>query len=120
MDASSPRFDLMKHIERLRNNVRAVNNNEPVSDNGPRQNLLRIIKKKQNRICSDVVHRRIYIHSQTPETNSKKIKPSKASENKECEGASIEYEYDFGDCWKHQISLMGRADAMTIFKCFDG
>jgi len=32
----------------------------------------------------------------------------------------MEYMYDFGDCWKHVISLKGRTEASNHFKCTDG
>lgn len=89
-------------------------------DGGPRQNFLRIIEKKPTRMCVDAVHGRNHMHSQTPEIDSKKIKLSKVFENQEYEGAPIEYEYDFGDRWTHDITVIGRAGATTKFKCLDG
>lgn len=90
----------------------------PVEDFGPRQNFLRITES--NITSVDQVHVVDRIHSQTPEVSSKKIKLSKVLENKEYEGAEIEYEYDFGDCWLHRITVIGRTAATSTFKCLDG
>lgn len=32
----------------------------------------------------------------------------------------LEYEYDFGDCWTHEIELEGRSDVTGYFVCTDG
>jgi len=33
---------------------------------------------------------------------------------------SYEYDYDFGDCWTHDITIVGRKPATDIFMCTDG
>lgn len=32
----------------------------------------------------------------------------------------FEYEYDFGDSWIHEFTIVGRAPATKIFKCIEG
>ena len=45
-------------------------------------------------------------------------------ENKAYAGAGLEYEYDYGDCWKHAITVVGRADRkariLVRVSCVDG
>lgn len=102
-------------------------NDGPVPDAGSRQNLLRIIEKDPfgpGGFASgrgiDSMHNQSRVHSQTPEVDSKKIKLGKVLQNKEYEGAGIEYEYDFGDCWQHTVEVMGRAEASKKFSCLGG
>ncbi len=47
-----------------------------------------------------------------------KIKLGKTLE--QYKGVPIEYEYDFGDCWEHKISVVGRAAATEVFLCTAG
>lgn len=35
-------------------------------------------------------------------------------------GLPVEYEYDFGDCWEHQIAIIGRDEPKEYFNCVDG
>jgi hypothetical protein len=60
------------------------------------------------------------VYSRTPEVKGQKIKLSKVFENKKYEGAGIEYEYDFGDCWTHEIEVVGKAPATNKFVCMEG
>jgi Plasmid pRiA4b ORF-3-like protein len=85
---------------------------------GPKQNLLRIIEV--GTMAIDRMHNSARKHNATPEVSSAKIRLAKVFENKEYKGAEIEYEYDFGDCWEHEITLMGRAEATDKFVCTDG
>lgn len=68
----------------------------------------------------DYMHNGYRVHSQTPEIDSKKIKLGKVLENKKYEGAGLEYEYDFGDCWEHEIEVVGRAEATMGFEYLEG
>jgi len=122
---SALEFNLLSHNQRRAMQDRAAmddvmgrNSSTKVPDSGPRQNLIRIIEK--NAMGIDKIHETDWAHSQTPEISSKKIKLSKVFENQEYESAGIEYEYDFGDCWTHEITLIGRADATVKFRCLDG
>jgi hypothetical protein len=117
-----PLPDMTTYITRI-----MAQDNAPTPDAGPRQNLLRIIEKDPYGPMGfgsgrgiDSMHNRHRVHSQTPEVDSKKIKLSKVLENKEYEGAGIEYEYDFGDRWQHKIEVVGRAEASKRFACLEG
>ncbi len=32
----------------------------------------------------------------------------------------LQYEYDFGDAWKHTMEIIGREEPTEVFKCTDG
>lgn len=90
----------------------------PAPDAGPRQNDLRIIEKNPRGI--DAMHNRSRTHSQTPEVESKKIKLSKILEDQKYSDCEKEYEYDFGNCWIHRITVIGRDTSTEYFVCLDG
>ncbi|KAE8446410.1 hypothetical protein EG329_012015 [Mollisiaceae sp. DMI_Dod_QoI] len=113
-----PVFDIMAHIQRRQVEDNARNRGQPIPDFGPRQNLLRIIDADMYGV--DIIHNDDRKHSQTPEVKSTNIKLSKVFDNKDYKGAGIEYEYDFGDCWTHEIEILGRAPATGNFVCTDG
>ncbi|KAF4635428.1 hypothetical protein G7Y89_g2670 [Cudoniella acicularis] len=56
----------------------------------------------------------------TTQIDNQKIKLSKVLDNKKYEEAGIEYGYDFGDHWAHQIKVIGRSNATGRFQCLDG
>jgi hypothetical protein len=119
--------DIMTYINRRMMQDRAQFDGGPVPDMGPRQNFLRIVEEDPRGPMGfmsgkgiDAMHNGSRVHSQTPEVVGSKIKLSKVFENKEYKGAGIEYEYDFGDCWEHEITVVGRADPTSKFVCIDG
>jgi hypothetical protein len=122
----APELDAMAFIQRRMMENTAKINGGAVPDSGPRQNFLRIIEDEKvgggffGGIGIDRMHNIDRVHSQTPERKSDKIRLSKVFEDKEYKGAGIEYEYDFGDCWVHEIEIIGRADATRGFECLDG
>lgn len=67
------------------------------------------------------MHNQDRVHSQTPEITSSKIKLSKVFDNEAYGGNNIkiEYEYDVGDCWTHEIRLTGRRE-VGPFEVLDG
>jgi hypothetical protein len=68
----------------------------------------------------DAMHNRDRKHSQTPEISSSKINLSKVFSNPSYCDCDIEYENDFGDCWVHQIRVIGRDSATEKFVCVEG
>ncbi|TVY42154.1 hypothetical protein LOCC1_G005789 [Lachnellula occidentalis] len=125
-----PQPDMIAYVTRRLAALEAAQSSDSLMpDAGPRQNLLRIIEKGAFRPGEfdmgsgkkvDAMHNSERVHSQTPEIDSKKIKLGKVLENKEYEGAELQYEYDFGDCWQHTIQVVGRMEASKGFLCFDG
>ncbi|KUJ09650.1 uncharacterized protein LY89DRAFT_740729 [Mollisia scopiformis] len=122
-----PEFDLTTYMARRMAQDSARNSGRAVPDSGPRQNFPRIIEEAPygpGRPLGgkgvDHMQNQDRVHSQTPEVKSHKIKLGKVFENKEYEEAVIEYEYDFGDCWEHDIEIVGRVLATTKFVCTEG
>jgi len=90
----------------------------PQMDEGPPQNLLRIVSGSRHGI--DRMHERFRTHSRTSEIPAGRIRFGKTMESKEYKGAPLEYDYDFGDGWKHHIEIIGRAPATNTFICTAG
>jgi hypothetical protein len=65
-----------------------------------------------------MMHNPSRVHPETPEVGASKVKLGKILE--QYKGAPIEYEYDFGDCWEHEITMVGRAAATEVFVCTGG
>jgi hypothetical protein len=90
--------------------------------NGARQNLLRVTEGVT--ISIDRLHNMRRGHAQTPEVSPAKTMLSKVfdkmEKRKEYEGAGIEYEYDFGDGWIHEIEIVGKETATDTFVCIEG
>ena len=68
----------------------------------------------------DFVHDEACQHPQTPEKFSTKIRLQDVLEKSKYKDKSFAYEYDFGDCWYHEITLVGRKDSTDFFMCTDG
>jgi hypothetical protein len=91
------------------------------SHNAPRENLLRIIAKPQGGFGAiDEMHSGMRSHPQTPEKRSDKLKLYEILEDTRYRGSDLEYEYDFGDCWTHAITVTGRTNHSTTFSCIAG
>lgn len=64
------------------------------------------------------MHRR---HRSTPEKHADRTKLHQMLDNLAYTNAPMQYEYDFGDCWEHSLSLVSRADNATdFFQCIAG
>ena len=68
----------------------------------------------------DMMHNGQRQHPRTPEKRSSKVKLLDVLEKPAYETAPLEYEYDFGDCWEHAITLEGRKEGTDFFACVDG
>lgn len=68
----------------------------------------------------DFMHNDMRRHAQTPERKSSKVRLYQVLEKPQYKGKPFEYEYDFGDCWRHEITLVGREPARDFFLCKDG
>lgn len=55
-----------------------------------------------------------------PEKESTEIQLFQVFDNAQYAGLAMEYEYDFGDGWSHEITLVGRKAATQVFMCTDG
>ena len=93
----------------------------------PRKNLFRIIEKDPyggKGVFSgqglDFIHNGSRQHPRTPEKASSMIRLHDVLDNHQYKGMPLEYEYDFGDCWCHAITLVGRRDPTKGFVCIDG
>jgi Plasmid pRiA4b ORF-3-like protein/MYND finger len=99
-------------------------NRSQQSQSAPRQNLLRIIAKSQDQMggfgAVDSMHSGMRSHPRTPEKVSDKLKLYEVLEHADYRGNSLEYEYDFGDCWTHAITVTGRTRRSNTFSCTDG
>ena len=95
-----------------------------------RRYLLRIVEEDPNcmgnmGMCPkglDFMHNDMRRHAQTPEKNSSKVHLHQVLEKPQYKGKPFEYEYeyDFGDCWCHEITALGREPATDFFLCKDG
>lgn len=94
----------------------------PAQDPGPRQNFLRIKQYEEEPMGSgvavDLMHAGLRVHPETPEIVASKIKLGKVLE--QYKGSPIQYQYDFGDHWDHEITVIGRAAATDVFICTSG
>ena len=68
----------------------------------------------------DFMHNGQRQHVRTPEKKSSKVKLRDVLDKPEYRDKPMEYEYDFGDCWEHAISLEGRGEGTAFFACVDG
>ena len=68
----------------------------------------------------DIMHNGRRQHPETPETKSSRVKLRDVFEKSAYKDKPIEYEYDFGDCWEHAITLEGRKEGTGRFMCVDG
>ena len=91
---------------------------------GNRRYALRIVKEQQGTFFSgrgvDSMYSGLRKHPQTPEKKSHKIRLHEVFEREQYQGLLFEYEYDFGDCWRHDIKVIARTDATDFFMCTDG
>lgn len=113
-----PELSIVDYIARMQ----ASYGQGPEQEPGPKQNFLRIIQyavpPAGGRGAIDMIHNGSRVHPQTPEVAASKVRLGKILE--QYKGSPIEYEYDFGDCWEHQISVVGRAAATEVFVCTGG
>jgi Plasmid pRiA4b ORF-3-like protein len=106
-------LDIAQYIER----VKASLGQGPPVPAGPRQNFLRIVQ--DNVIFAvDGMHNGVRMHPETPELTASRVKLGKIFDK--YPAALVEYEYDFGDCWEHEITIVGRESATDVFVCTDG
>ena len=60
------------------------------------------------------------VNPNTPQKTGSKVRLFQVLDDAKYNGKPMEYEYDFGDCWCHDITLIGRENAASTFKCVDG
>lgn len=113
-----PELSLLEYIQKMQASDLSGGEQDP----GPRQNFLRIIQyavpPKWSGGAIDMMHNRSRVHPETPEIVASKVRLGKILEK--YKGAPMEYEYDFGDSWEHEISVIGRAPATSAFVCSGG
>lgn len=68
----------------------------------------------------DMMHAKHREHPQTPEIEANKVRLGKQFEKKEFKRAKWVYEYDFGDCWNHEIEIIGRGKSEDSWECLAG
>lgn len=95
---------------------------------GNKQCLLRIVEDKpagrpltsSGQPKVDFMHDGNRIHPKTPQKTGSKVRLFQVFDNDKYQGKPMEYEYDFGDSWFHEITLLGRKDATSVFQCVAG
>ncbi|CAG8983247.1 hypothetical protein HYALB_00002683 [Hymenoscyphus albidus] len=121
-------LSLMEFVRRKTQQLVVTNKHRAALEELPRQNFLRIIQDTPRGHGFgvlggpvDMMHNQDRMHSQTPEVLSSSIRLCQVFENKEYGAGEIqvEYEYDFGDGWKHEIRIIGRRD-VGPFQVLDG
>ena len=68
----------------------------------------------------DMMHNKARQHPETPEKLASKIRLWQVLDKPQYKDKPLEYEYDFGDCWNHDITIVGRKDATDFFMCTNG
>ncbi|KAF2452493.1 plasmid pRiA4b ORF-3-like protein-domain-containing protein [Lineolata rhizophorae] len=121
--------EMLAMIQRLRrqNGVdpEGVDHDHDALSRSPPKSLLRLIQKQDPRkwplgIGVDSMFANMEKHPLTPERPAKDVKLNEVFEDAKYRGRAMEYEYDFGDHWVHDISVEGRANATRAFECLDG
>ena len=88
---------------------------------GTRARLRIVDPTSDPRVSVDSMHAMHRRHRDTPERKADRVRLYQVFDNAAYRDAPLEYEYDFGDCWEHAITVVGRADAATdYFRCLDG
>ena len=84
------------------------------------RSLLRIVDPN-TRNYIDRMHMGNRRHKDTPEKMANRLKLHQVLDDPSYRNAPLQYEYDFGDCWEHQMTHLSRADEATdFFQCTDG
>lgn len=68
----------------------------------------------------DFMHNGSRQHPMTSEKKSVMIKLHEVLEKPIWKNKPFEYEYDFRDCWTHEITIVSRKPATDFFMCTDG
>ena len=84
------------------------------------RSLLRIVDPNTMNYI-DRMHMGDRRHKDTPERMANRLKLHQVLDDPAYRNAPLQYEYDFGDCWEHQLTHVSRADEATgSFQCTDG
>ena len=84
------------------------------------RSLLRIVDPNTN-MHIDRMHMGDRRHKDTPEKMANRLRLHQVLDDPSYRDAPLQYEYDFGDCWEHQVTHVSRADKATdFFQCTDG
>lgn len=84
------------------------------------RSLLRIVDPDAGEYIDHMhaMHRR---HKNTVEKKADRLKLHQVLDDPSYRNAPMQYEYDFGDCWEHQITHVSRAEKATdFFQCKAG
>jgi Plasmid pRiA4b ORF-3-like protein len=57
---------------------------------------------------------------EAPKIEASKVELSKVFDDAKYRGANLDYEYDFGDYWLHEIKVLGRGELTNRFVCLSG
>lgn len=91
-----------------------------VDPNSPREYQLRILDKNKAGLFIDSMHDNQRAHPRTPEKASRNTKLFSIFEDSNHRDGKMVYTYDFGDRWEHLLTVTGRADTSSKFRCIDG
>ncbi|KAI9721231.1 MAG: hypothetical protein M1812_002392 [Candelaria pacifica] len=125
-DPNAPRVEDEDDSESMLNTIRTLESGMQTTT--PRRNLLRIIEKGEGGVDTNGVagfrvdssFGNLRRHAQTPEKTSKELKLYEVLDDANYRDCPLEYEYDFGDAWTHEIEVIGREEPTEIFTCSAG
>ena len=84
------------------------------------RSLLRIVDPDAGEYIDHMhaMHRR---HQDTLEKRADRLKLYQVLDDPSYSNAPMQYEYDFGDCWEHQMTLLSRVGTTSgVFQCTAG
>lgn len=94
------------------------------NSNAPREYLLRVNDDQEwsrtNRQPVDCMHQSMWAHPKTPLKGASKTRLYEVLEKPEYKGKKMTYLYDYGDCWEHDIEVLGTAPVAGKIRCIDG
>lgn len=75
---------------------------------------------RENPIPMDRAHEPDWEHPRTPKRGASKTKLWEVLDKPPTKGERLTYLYDYGDCWEHEISVVGTAPAKRKIECVAG
>ncbi|KAI5359292.1 hypothetical protein Slin14017_G101940 [Septoria linicola] len=92
--------------------------------NEPRKYLARFVDdrewSRENPQPVDCVHQRSWVHPRTPQKGASQTRLFEVLDKPAYKGQKLTYLYDYGDCWRHDISVVGTAAATRKIKRING
>ena len=90
----------------------------------PREHLIRITDDRKwsrdTRQPVDCVHEPTWRHPRCPTKGASQTKLFELLDKPAFKGKKLTYLYDYGDCWRHDVEIVGSAPASAKIRCTDG